>query len=159
VLYTVPSHQTVHFAQMSDYISVASITTGAVTNLTTTTIISYQIYSTTARDRRARRRYQHIVNALIQSCSIYTIAAIFDAILGLLGTFSQNEGMSQTTYVIENYINLILSAASVSIQRSTVRAAIIFMLTDSNHVGTCTNSYGRSISIGLRAREFNRYSG
>ena len=117
VINAVPSHETVYYGQIADYITIACLTMGAVTNLTTTFIISHQIYSKTAQDRRVRRRYQNIVNVLIQSCTIYMIATVFDAIFGLLGTFYQNERITEISYIAVSYNDFLLNTASVSIQK------------------------------------------
>jgi len=122
----VPSIGAVYYVQISDYITVTCFIMGAITNLTTTFAISHQIYLNTFRDPHARRRYQHIIDALIQSCTIHTLSAIFDAILILLGIFQQNKDMEYTAYMCSKYVDLILTITSVRIQKLDLYSYFIF---------------------------------
>ncbi|KAF9554363.1 hypothetical protein CPC08DRAFT_712941 [Agrocybe pediades] len=58
----------------------------ALTSLLSTILICYEIYSRTTRESWSRRRYQHVVNALVESSGVYSVAAIVSAILQIMDT-------------------------------------------------------------------------
>ncbi|KAF9554616.1 hypothetical protein CPC08DRAFT_821600 [Agrocybe pediades] len=58
----------------------------AATSLSATFVICYHIYVKTSLDRRSRRRYQHILDILVQSSSVYSVSVLVIAIFGFIFT-------------------------------------------------------------------------
>jgi len=83
---TVPAFQTPARARQANYISGAMLSTVAATSLVSTVMICLHIYSSTTHDRRSRKRYKHIIDAMVQSSAVYTTVAIATMIVVLLNT-------------------------------------------------------------------------
>ncbi|KAF4618059.1 hypothetical protein D9613_012674 [Agrocybe pediades] len=65
----------------------------AATSLVATSMICWEIYVHSAPGSRSRKRYQSIINALIESSAIYTIAVLFMAALVFVGKGNQHTAL------------------------------------------------------------------
>jgi len=63
----------------------------AVISITASLVIGAQIYYLTAENPRARRRYTHIIEIIIQSSALYSLAIVCQAIETLINAVSSNE--------------------------------------------------------------------
>jgi len=85
-----PKYQTARFARLEHVIQGSSSCVTAAASVLATLMIGHEIYSSTKLNNRARRRYSHIVEIMVQSAVIYTIASILGAITSLLDPGSVN---------------------------------------------------------------------
>lgn len=83
---SIPAFQTVSFNRVGNIMQASSSTITAVTSITATIVIGAHIRSSTRLNRRARRRYQHIVEILVQSAALYSIVMLVQAIVAIIDT-------------------------------------------------------------------------
>ncbi|KAF4615802.1 hypothetical protein D9613_012476 [Agrocybe pediades] len=75
----------------------------AATSLVSTFMICRQVYAHTTDGSRSRRRYRHVINALIQSSGLYSGVLVIEGILGIISHY-----LSQPITPKNMYIGLIL---------------------------------------------------
>jgi len=86
----------------------------AATSITATFIICRHIYKSTTYDSRSRRRYKHIVDALVQSSLLYSVVAFVATICGF---FNKGDLInSAMTVIIAEYVQALCAIVSVSLK-------------------------------------------
>ena len=86
----------------------------ASTNSVATLMIGHQIYSSTRQDKRARRRYRHIIEITIQSSAIYSVTMLASAITSILGGLNLPRQERDGLFIVSNYLEFITLFATVS---------------------------------------------
>ena len=79
-----PGHDTIQFSRVFNIIQGTSFCITAITSLSATAVISGLIYSSTSLNRRARQRYTHIIEIMIQSSALYSLALLVQAVTALI---------------------------------------------------------------------------
>lgn len=111
--YVNPSDNTPEFARQFNVMQGTSSCVTVVTSVLATFVIGAQIYASTAMNRQARRRYQYLIEIIIQSSALYSISILLSAITTLVDT-NQNITASQSGILdADNYLNVIASFITV----------------------------------------------
>jgi len=87
----------------------------AVTSVTATFVIGIEIYTSTILNRRARKRYTHIIEIVAQSSALYSLAILFQAIesLSLYGYRDRNSPGIPVLVNLEYYTAGIMTFTTV----------------------------------------------
>lgn len=112
------------------------------TSLTATIIISVHIYSSTTHSNRSRRRFQKIVDILLQSSVAYTAAVIPISVSGFLNTGVVDD-TALTVTILGRYSSRFGSIIMVSFpQYFTLLTDCVIPFIS---IGTCADTYGSSV--------------
>ncbi|KAF4609900.1 hypothetical protein D9613_010224 [Agrocybe pediades] len=98
-----PNFETIQTIQISNHLNAATLVIAAATSLVSTVVICLQIWRHTTLSSRSRKHYQSVINALIESSAIYTVALLFLAILDF--TYTNNIQSSFTILLLSNFFN------------------------------------------------------
>lgn len=94
-----------------NHLSSAGLFTTLATTLWTTILISYRIYSTSKHTRdEAKSHFYHVMEMIIQSSFIYSLALATNALLVVI---PRNELNNWTISIASTYAGVILSAVTV----------------------------------------------
>lgn len=133
----------------------ANILTGTLfasvvaTSITATFVICHHIYKSTTLNVRARRRYKHIVDILVQSSVMYTISVILVTICNFLDT--GNVLSSVDAIVLEEYAQSISVVMTVSVCCETyIMDRQLFTNLCTIFKGTCTYAHGGAACCGIQ---------
>lgn len=108
------------FARLYDNLQGSSLCVTAATSMIATFVIGAQIYFSTSLNIQARRRYKHIIEIIIQSSALYSIAILFPAI----SVFVHNANLGlpgSKTINFDAYTSAIASITTVRLVISTLR--------------------------------------
>ncbi|KAF9542128.1 hypothetical protein CPC08DRAFT_756085 [Agrocybe pediades] len=94
---------TTQTAEVFNRLSAAANIAVVLTSLFSTGIICLQIWRHTSPSSRSRKHYKAIINALIQSSAIYTVAVLFEAILDFIDNGDTQSSL--TTILILQFAN------------------------------------------------------
>lgn len=88
--YFYPRDETVKFARQYNIFEGTTLCVTAATSVIATFVIGAQIYTSTNLNTRARKRYAHITEILVQSSALYSLSIVGQAIVTLIdeGTFN-----------------------------------------------------------------------
>jgi len=108
-----------------------------VTSMVTTLLIGAQVYSSTSLNPRARRRYKPIIEIMLQSSALYSLAILTQAIVTLMSPGS----FDKMIIVTGDYTQVMVNITMVCDIYTSNMYIIIDKTTD---LGLCTHSYGCS---------------
>ncbi|KAF9560022.1 hypothetical protein CPC08DRAFT_762946 [Agrocybe pediades] len=89
----------------ADKLNSAMFVTIAATSVVATFIICWHIYEHTTPGTFSRKRYQNVINALIQSSAMYSVIVVVQAVLGLLDTGEIQAPLTFVTALIGQYMS------------------------------------------------------
>ncbi|KAF4618065.1 hypothetical protein D9613_012672 [Agrocybe pediades] len=81
-----PNPPTPHISKINDDINAVANASVGVTSVVATFMICRKVYMHTESGSRSRKRYQNVLNALIQSSAVYSVTMLCMAIFGFLDT-------------------------------------------------------------------------
>ncbi|KAF9555086.1 hypothetical protein CPC08DRAFT_712337 [Agrocybe pediades] len=100
-----PGFDNVQTARIDDQMVGATFGFIAATSVTSTVIICKNIYTHTRHNHRARKRVVYVVDILTQSCAIYTVVAVGQAITSFLDTGAISNFTTLKILIVESYIS------------------------------------------------------
>ncbi|KAF4610338.1 hypothetical protein D9613_010637 [Agrocybe pediades] len=124
-----PRYKTAQFARRYNILQGSTFLVTAMTSMMATFVIGAQIYVSTRQNLRARKRYAHIVEIMIQSAALYSLTILGQAIIALttsgnLATLTSailnGEFYTSGLMVFTTAFAPTLMVARISIERSKV---------------------------------------
>ncbi|KAF4618085.1 hypothetical protein D9613_012639 [Agrocybe pediades] len=99
-----PNFGTHQRAQIFDRVSAAAYFSVAATSLTSTGVICVQIWRHTALNTRSRKNYRTVINALVESSALYTVAVLLSAFLN--SVVPMDDDISFTLFITSTYVDV-----------------------------------------------------
>lgn len=124
-------------SRMFNILQGCSLCMTTVTSMVTTLLIGAQVYSSTSLNPRARRRYKPIIEIMLQSSALYSLAILTQAIVTLMSPGS----FDKMIIVTGDYTQVMVNITTVCDIYTSNMYIIIDKTTD---LGLCTHSYGCS---------------
>ena len=135
-----PSDTTDEFLHQYDIVLGTSMCVTVATSMLATFVIGAQIHASTDTNRKARRRYKHIIEIIIQSSALYSVSLLLNAITALCSPAS----LTASNSVI---FNAGVYTAAISDFTMVYSSNSLFMILDlpvTTSLGIRTHSHGCS---------------
>ena len=94
--------ETIEFGHQYNAVQGSGMCVTVATSVLATFVIGARIYSSTAMNHRARRRYKHIVEIIVQSSALYSLCILLAAVADLVDNESPS-GLNSRSYGASAY--------------------------------------------------------
>ncbi|KAF9553194.1 hypothetical protein CPC08DRAFT_754364 [Agrocybe pediades] len=120
-----PDFATIQRIHIFDHLVPYTFVAVAATSTISTGMICLQIWRHTRHSSRSRKRYQTIINALIECSAIYTVVVLFQAILDFIPAGDGNIEASFAVFLLDFFVSEIVQV--ISGLAPTVMVARLFL--------------------------------